>query len=117
MPGAGQPDTNMGREVTYFKLGDESIAPNGELRTMEITPEFISEYPIRAIYTGPRNDRLRRSYSWDTLNFAFYFPNRQGQIQVESQLYPLRATCFDCREVRFNSFLRADVENYSSLGP
>ena len=95
MPGAGQPDVNMGREVTYFNLGDESIAPDGELRTMEIVPEFISEYPIRAIYTGSRKDRLGRFYSWDTLNFAFYFPKRQGQLQVESQYITRAATKHD----------------------
>ena len=78
MPGAGQPDTNMGRNVTYFNHG-EFIAPDGELKLMEITPEFITEYPIRAIYTGPGSGRF---YSWDTLNFAFYFPKRQGQLRV-----------------------------------
>ena len=81
MPGAGRPDT---REMTYFNLGDEFIARDGELKTMEITPEFISEYPIRAIYTY--NDKVpKRVYSWDTLNFAFYFPEEQGQLKVESQ--------------------------------
>ena len=95
MPGAGQPDINMGREVKYFNLGDESITPDGELLRMALTPEFTSEYPIRAIYTGSRKDRLGRFYSWDTLNFAFYFPNQQGQLQVESQYITRAATQHD----------------------
>ena len=95
MPGAGQPDINMGTEVRYFNLGDESIAPDGELLTMELIPEFISEYPIRAIYTGSRKDRLGRFYSWDTLNFAFYFPHRQGELLVKSDDITHTATKHD----------------------
>ena len=93
MPGAGQPDINMGTEVTHFNLSDESIAPDGELLRMEITPGFISKYPIRAIYTGPPDQRVRRFYSWDTLNFAFYFP--EPQLQVDSEYIFRAATKHD----------------------
>ena len=72
MPGACQPDT---REMTYFNIDDESIAPDGELKTMEIKTEFISEYPICAIYAYNEKER-QKFYSWDTLNFAFYFPEQ-----------------------------------------
>ena len=91
MPGACQPDKNMGRNATYFDLGDKFITPDGELLQMEITPEFISEYPIRAIYDEHRDGKF---YSWDTLNFAFYFPN-EGQLKVESQYITRAATKHD----------------------
>ena len=83
MPGAGEPDINMGRRMKYFNLSDESIAPDGKLKKKKITPEFISEYPIRAIYTGPPGQRVKRFYSWDTLNFAFYFPEPQLRVKKD----------------------------------
>ena len=100
MPGAGQPDINMGTEVSHFNLSDESIAPDGELLRMEIKPGFISEYPIRAIYMGPPDQRVRRFYSWDTLNFAFYFPD---QLQVDSQYIVHTATKHDRKSCHLGS--------------
>lgn len=74
MEGAGQEDGPM----TYFDA-NEFIARDGEVLDSQQTPSFISEYPIRAIYPA-RGDR--RMYSWDTLNFAFYYPNEDGELCV-----------------------------------
>ena len=83
MPGAGEPDINVGRRMKYFNLSDESIDPDGKLKKTDIKPEFISEYPIRAIYTGPPVKRVGRFYSWDTLNFAFYYPEPHLRVKKD----------------------------------
>ena len=57
--------------------------PNGYVTRMDC---FISEYPIRAIYPG------YHFYSWDNLNFAFYFPN-EGQKLSCDQVTPEVINC------------------------
>ena len=106
MPAANEPDINMGIGVKYFN--SDYAHDGGWLNDMNVRSEFISEYPIRAIYGSCC---FRKFYSWDTLNFAFYFPEQQGQLKVKSKYINRAATKHDKKSCRLGEMNCPDWEN------